>query len=174
VNATASASAAAKVITITQAGVTLAEAIINDYVNVYAFNTYLYKVRTLVQSSMADYVKQARSTPPANYCIAYSYISDLASLCSLAAMKAMLDQQVALPSNVGNTQTASGKGTPAGARMVTRAPSAFSPAYGGPNPTILEELVRIQCARCYLADRKARADPSAMRHAARSCPGRPS
>jgi hypothetical protein len=32
----------------------------------------------------------------------YSYVSDLASLCSLASMKTLLDQQVALPSTVSN------------------------------------------------------------------------
>ncbi len=102
-NATASATAAAKAISITQAGVIFSEALLTDYLNVYTFNTYLYKVRQLVDGSMADYIKSARQNPPPNYCIAYTYVSDLASLCSLAAMKADLDQQVALPSTVSNT-----------------------------------------------------------------------
>jgi hypothetical protein len=98
INATNSATAAAKAITITAAGIVLSKELINQYVNIYAFNTYLYKVRALVKASMADYITTARAHPPANYCIAYTYVADLASLCSLAAMKANLDQQVALPS----------------------------------------------------------------------------
>lgn len=134
VNATASASAAAKAITITQAGVILAEAIITDYMNVYTFNTYLYKVRHLVQSAMADYIKNARATPPANYCIAYSYISDLATLCSLASMKALLDQQVAIPSGVSNDQ---GGTTGGSAKAVARlqAVPRPQPPVGGAVPS---------------------------------------
>ena len=136
-NATSSASAVAKAITITQAGVVLAEALINDYVNVYTFNTYLYKVRQLVQSTMADYAKKARATPPANYCIAYSYVSDFASLCSLASMKALLDEQVALPSNVDNTKGASrGAGAKGGAPTLSRlAPRAPTPYSAAPSPS---------------------------------------
>lgn len=136
-NATASASAAAKAITITQAGVVLAEALITDYVNVYTFNTYLYKVRQLVQSTMADYAKKARVAPPANYCIAYSYVSDFASLCSLASMKALLDEQVALPSNVNNTQSAStGAAKGGGPRALFRAaPGAPAPYGAAPSPS---------------------------------------
>jgi hypothetical protein len=102
-NATTSAAAAARAITITTAGVVFGKALINDYVSVYTFNTYLYKVRQHVMTSMEDYMTNARATPPANYCLAYTYIQKLASLCTLAAMKANLDQQVAIPATVGLT-----------------------------------------------------------------------
>lgn len=106
INATNSAAAAAKALTITTAGVVFGKEIINQYVSIYTFNTHLYKVRKLVKDSMEDYILTARDNAPANYCIAYSYISDLASLCTLAAMKANLDEQVALPSVIVRTPTA--------------------------------------------------------------------
>ena len=139
-NATTSSSVAQKAITITQAGVAFSEALINDYVNVYTFNTYLYKVRQLVQSTMADYIKNARQNPPANYCIAYTYVSDLASLCSLAAMKANLDQQVALPSSISNT-SAGGSGASTTTHALSRS-RALAPAATSPSPAYIVTLPR--------------------------------
>jgi hypothetical protein len=126
-NATTPASAAARAISITQAGVIFSEALINDYVNVYTFNTHLYKVRQLVQSSMADYMTTARKTSPVNYCIAYTRVSDLASLCSLAAMQADLDQQVAIPSTITPTPPATGASTSLRPLTQSRAPSSTAP-----------------------------------------------
>jgi len=126
VSATSSAAAAAKAITVTTAGVVFGKALITQYINVYAFNTYLYKIRQFVKDSMEDYITTARANPPINYCIAYSYVSDLASLCSLAAMKAYLDQQVALPSKIANTPPAPGAGTPgARANRLLRRPNSY-------------------------------------------------
>lgn len=99
-NATTSAAAAARAITVTQAGVVFGKAILSDYISIYTFNTYLYKVRQHVQATMEDYIVTARGTPPANYCLAYTYIQKLATLCTLAAMKANLDSQVAIPASV--------------------------------------------------------------------------
>jgi hypothetical protein len=100
VNATNPAAAAAKAITITTAGVVLSKALIDEYTKIYAFNTHLYKVRELTTTSMEDYMRKARATPPTNYCLAYTYVQKLATLCSLAALKANLDGQVALPSRI--------------------------------------------------------------------------
>jgi hypothetical protein len=106
-NATTSAAAAARAITITTAGVIFGKTLINDYVSIYTFNTYLYKVRQHVMTSMEDYMANARAAPPANYCLAYTYVQKLASLCTLAAMKSNLDQQVAIPATTGLTPSAS-------------------------------------------------------------------
>lgn len=131
INPTTSVADAAKVITITTAGVILAKAIIDNYTSIYAFNTYLYKVREHVTSSMEDYMTKARSSPPANYCIAYTYVQKLAMLCSLAAMKANLDQQVAIKSEIKPTPTTVGAARPAGAPRVVRG-FALVPSASGP------------------------------------------
>jgi hypothetical protein len=123
INATSSAAAAAKAITITTAGVVLSKQLIGQYVSVYTFNTHLYKVRQLVKQSMEDYVSKARNHQPLNYCQAYSYISDLASLCTLAAMKANIDQQVALPSTISTDGTAVTTSKTRTLRSTTRFPS---------------------------------------------------
>ena len=97
--ATASPAAAAKAITITAAGVVLAKEIINQSTNTYAFNTHLYKVRELTRASMASYKASALTNPPANYCLAYNYVVEYATLCSISSMKLLLDQQVAISSS---------------------------------------------------------------------------
>jgi hypothetical protein len=125
-NATASTSAALKTITITQAGVVLTKALIDDYSTVYTFNTYLYKVRDFVGASMQKYIDQARANPPENYCIAYTYISDLARLCSLAAMKANLDMHIA----VAPSAITSGERPPSGQQQ-RHAIRSFSSTGGG-------------------------------------------
>jgi hypothetical protein len=104
-NATTSAATAARAITVTTAGVVFGKAVISDYISIYTFNTYLYKVRQHVMTSMEDYIATARTALPANYCLAYTYIQKLASLCTLAAMKANLDSQVAIPATVTLTPT---------------------------------------------------------------------
>jgi hypothetical protein len=102
--ATASPTSAFKALAITAAGVVLAKELINQYTNIFAFNTHLYKVRELTKSSMATYKANAESSPPTNYCKAYDYVAEYATLCSLASMKLLLDQQVAIPSApVNNT-----------------------------------------------------------------------
>lgn len=98
INPTVAAAAAAKAITITTAGVVLTKALIDDFNSVYAFNNYLYKVQEHVTNAMEDYMTKARTKPPANYCMAYTYVQKLAMLCSLSTLKSTLDQQVALPS----------------------------------------------------------------------------
>ena len=97
-NATTSAASAAKAITITTAGVVLSKALIDQYTATYAFGTHLYKVRQLVTARMETFAADARKSPPANYCLAYTYVQKFATLCSLAAMQASLDEQVAIPS----------------------------------------------------------------------------
>jgi len=93
---TNSAATAAKALAITTAGIVLTKTLIDNYTSIYAFNTHLYKVRSHVVDSMEHYMADARLAPPRNYCLAYTYVQKLASLCSLAAMKANLDEQVAL------------------------------------------------------------------------------
>jgi hypothetical protein len=130
-NATTSTAAAAKAITITTAGVVFGKALINEYVSIYTFNTYLYKVRQHVMSSMEDYMTKARASPPLNYCLAYTYVQKLAALCTLAAMKANLDQQVALPSGIGTPPTGA---PPPAARFqgLSRPAASFSRPSGPP------------------------------------------
>jgi hypothetical protein len=133
-NATASTNAALKTITITQAGVVLTKALIDDYSTVYTFNTYLYKVRDFVDASMQKYMDQARAKPPENYCIAYTYIADLARLCSLASMKANLDMHIA----VAPTAITSGEGPPSGTQQQAPAKlfsSAGGAQHSGPRPS---------------------------------------
>jgi hypothetical protein len=89
--ATASPTSAFKVLAITAAGVVLAKEVINQSTNIFAFNTHLYKVRELTKSAMATYKATAESNPPTNYCKAYDYVAEYATLCSLASMKLLLD-----------------------------------------------------------------------------------
>jgi hypothetical protein len=96
INVTNSTAAALKAITITTAGVTFGKAILNDYVTVYTFGTHLYKVRQLVQNDMDNYVGQVAAPP--DTCIAYANVQKLATRCTLANMQALLDAQVAIPS----------------------------------------------------------------------------
>lgn len=96
IQATNSTAAALKAITIATAGVTLGKAVVNDYVTVYTFGTHLYKVRQLVHNDMDNFVANVK--PPADTCIAYAYVQNLASKCTLANMQALLDAQVAIPS----------------------------------------------------------------------------
>ncbi len=96
IQATNSTAAALKAITIATAGVTLGKAVVNDYVTVYTFGTHLYKVRQLVHNDMDNFVATVK--PPADTCIAYAYVQNLASKCTLANMQALLDAQVAIPS----------------------------------------------------------------------------
>jgi hypothetical protein len=105
INPTVSAVHAAKAITITTAGVVLTKALIDDFNSVYAFNNYLYKVQDHVTTAMEDYMTKARGKPPANYCMAYTYIQKLAMLCSLSTLRSTLDQQVAPPRNQHSQQT---------------------------------------------------------------------
>jgi hypothetical protein len=97
---TSNAAKALKAVTITTAGVMLAKGLVDEYTKIFAFNTHLYKVRELTSRSMEDFIVRSRAAPPANYCLAYTYVQKLATLCTLAALKANLDSQVALPSRI--------------------------------------------------------------------------
>jgi hypothetical protein len=101
--ATASPTAAFKTLAITAAGVVLAKEIINQSTNIFTFNTHLYKVRELTKAAMATYKITAEGNPPNNYCKAYDYVVEYATMCSLASMKLLLDQQIAIPSTPVNT-----------------------------------------------------------------------
>jgi hypothetical protein len=125
INATSSAAAAVKAITITTAGVTFGKAILNDYVTIYTFGTHLYKVRQLVQNDMDNFVGQTKA--PADTCIAYAAVQTLATKCTLANMQALLDAQVAIPSQTVTGSGAAGSSAPASranALVFTPAPSA--------------------------------------------------
>ena len=103
INATSAAASAVKAITITTAGIVFGKAIVNDYVTIYTFGTHLYKVRQLVQNDMDNYT--AKVAPPVDTCIAYANVQKLATKCTLANMQALLDAQVAIPSQVSNPAT---------------------------------------------------------------------
>lgn len=129
--ATASPTSAFKALAITNAGVVLVKEVLNQANSIYAFNTHLYKVRELTKSAMASYKITAESNPPMNYCKAYDYVVEYATLCSLASMKLLLDSQVAIPSTpVGNAAPpagfvsgGAGSGAPAGFRTGFRGPA---------------------------------------------------
>ncbi|MBC7578483.1 MAG: hypothetical protein H7312_14145 [Tardiphaga sp.] len=93
--------ASAKAISLTSAGIILADSIIQDFVEVYAFSPYASQVEGLTKQAMDDYEKTtitgsvgwqadaARSQD--NYCLADIFIKDFASLCSLSAIQAKMD-----------------------------------------------------------------------------------
>jgi hypothetical protein len=130
---TSSAAAAVKAIGITTAGVVFGKAVVNDYISVFAFGTYLYKIRDLTTKSMEDYITKARSSPPGNYCLAYTYVQKLATLCSLASLKSTLDEQVALPSHPNANGNGNGNGGgQGGAPGPMRRLGGFAPVNSGP------------------------------------------
>jgi hypothetical protein len=96
INATSAAASAVKAITITTAGVVFGKALVSDVSTIYAFGTHLYKVRQLVQNDMDNYASLAAS--PADTCIAYANVQKMATKCTIANMQALLDAQVAIPS----------------------------------------------------------------------------
>jgi hypothetical protein len=128
VNATMSSAAAVKTITITTAGIVFGKAIVNDYVTIYTFGTHLYKVRQLVQSDLDNYAGAA--APPADTCIAYANVQKLATKCSLANMQALLDAQVAIPSQTVPTNSGAPPGGPPGMARAPRAYLRVSPPVG--------------------------------------------
>ncbi len=129
INATSSTAAALKAITITTAGVVFGKAVLNDYVTVYTFGTHLYKVRQLVQNDMDNYATQVASLgAPADTCIAYARVQTLATKCTLANMQALLDAQVAIPSQtVSNAPSGVPVAPPpGGARLLRTAPVSIT------------------------------------------------
>jgi hypothetical protein len=138
INPTVSAAAAAKAITITTAGIVFSKALIDDYNTVYAFGNYLYKVKKLTRTSMEDYMSKARAAPPANYCLAYTYVQKLAMLCSLSSLKASLDEQVALPS----TSTPAASATAREGRSANLRESRSAPRSIGAGPPPIDYSVR--------------------------------
>jgi hypothetical protein len=112
--------AATKAITITGAGVTLVDQLVQEFAETYAYTPYLYKIRQLVQDSMQDFKTRSLNSAKAaglatrsadNYCAAYTYIVDYASLCTKTAVQTLFDQQIAVPSVADNKQ---GGGAPGG------------------------------------------------------------
>ncbi|ESY35293.1 hypothetical protein X747_28725 [Mesorhizobium sp. LNJC384A00] len=103
ITATSSAASAVKAITITTAGIVMGKSLLNNYTTTYAFGTHLYKVRQLVQNDMDNYA--AKVAPPDDTCIAYANVQKLATKCTLANMQALLDAQVAIPSQISSPAT---------------------------------------------------------------------
>jgi hypothetical protein len=134
-NATSSAATAVKAITITTAGIVLGKSIVNDYATIYTFGTHLYKVRQLIQNDMDNFVKQV--VPPADTCFAYANVQKLATKCTLANMQALLDAQVAIPSQVSNPAAAPPAAPPARRRMIPafEAPQSSPPMSSTVVPT---------------------------------------
>jgi hypothetical protein len=102
---------AAPAITITAAGVLLADQIISEFAETYAYTPYLFKIRQLVADSMSDFKTRSRAAAAAenmsfmssdNYCKAYQYIVDYASLCTVSSIQLLFDQQIAMPSTTQN------------------------------------------------------------------------
>ena len=134
INATSSTAAALKAITITTAGVVFGKAVLDDYTTIYTFGTHLYKVRQLVQNDMDNYASQV-SAPP-DTCIAYANVQKLAIKCTMANMQALLDAQVAIPSQtVSNAPAAPAAPAPAappGAHAALRMAPAYAPLQSSP------------------------------------------
>jgi hypothetical protein len=124
-NATMSTASALKAITITTAGIVFGKAITNDYVTIYTFGTHLYKVRQLVHNDMDNYVSLV--SPPTDTCIAYANVQKLATKCTLANMQALLDGQVAIPSQVASPLTVPPAAAPAAMRMMRMSPAVMAP-----------------------------------------------
>jgi hypothetical protein len=122
INATTSAAAAVKAITITTAGIVFGKTIVNDYVTTYTFGTHLYKVRQLVQNDMDNYTSQVAA--PADTCIAYANVQKLATKCTLANMQALLDAQVAIPSQTVLKSPTTPQAPAPAPRALSMAPSA--------------------------------------------------
>src|SRR5215469_4663043 len=122
---TNSATTATKVLAITSAGILLGKTLVTDYTTIYTFNTYLSKVRAHVYSSMDDFAQKSRASPPTNYCMAYTYVQKFAMLCTLAAMKAILDSQVAANLPIAPLPPAGGGAAPPAA---LRSPGVVAPA----------------------------------------------
>jgi hypothetical protein len=141
-NATVPAASAARAITITAAGVVFGKSLLNSYVTVYAFGSHLYKVRQLVQDDMDNYT--LRVSPPTDTCIAYANVQKLATLCTLSNMQALLDAQVAIPS-----QTVANGGAAPKAAFIPRAraqsfrmaPAAVVPITQLPSPGVSTRVV---------------------------------
>ena len=97
---------------------------------IYTFGTHLYKVRQLVQADMDSATQVAA---PADTCVAYANVQKMALKCTIANMQALLDAQVAIPSQVANAQPT---GQPAAAAAfvarVPRAASVPAPQYSVP------------------------------------------
>ena len=130
INATSSAATAVKAITITTAGIVLGKAIVNDYVTIYTFGTHLYKVRQLVQNDMDNFTSQVAAPP--DTCIAYANVQKLATKCTIANMQALLDAQVAIPSQVSNPQPAPAAAPAFAPRMLRMSPAGLVPLQASP------------------------------------------
>lgn len=131
INATSSTAAALKAITITTAGIVFGKAILNDYVTVYTFGTHLYKVRQLVHDDMDNFA--ANVGVPADTCIAYANVQKLAIKCTIANMQALLDAQVAIPSQtVSNASPAPAAARAAALRTLRAAPEFVVPVQSTP------------------------------------------
>jgi len=140
INATSGAASAVKAITITTAGVTFGKAVLNDYITIYTFGTHLYKVRQLVQNDMDNF--SVKAGVPADTCIAYANVQKLATKCTLANMQALLDAQVALPSQTVPTSGMRMSGAPvSGMAPHTDAFRARVPATS--SPTISSTVVPV-------------------------------
>jgi hypothetical protein len=129
INATSSAATAVKAITITTAGIVLGKAIVDDYTTIYTFGTHLYKVRQLVQNDMDNFASKVGL--PADTCVAYANVQKLATKCTIANMQALLDAQVAIPSQVSNPTTAP-PAAPAVRMMLRAAPAFQAPQQSSP------------------------------------------
>lgn len=123
ITATSSTAAALKAITITTAGIVFGKAIVNDYVTVYTFGTHLYKVRQLVHDDMDNFA--ASVGVPEDTCIAYAAVQKLAIKCTIANMQALLDAQVAIPSQTVSNMSAAPRATRAAALRTLRAQPEF-------------------------------------------------
>jgi hypothetical protein len=143
INATSSAASAVKAITITTAGITFGKAVLNDYITIYTFGTHLYKVRQLVQNDMDSYATQTGT--PADTCIAYANVQKLATKCTLANMQALLDAQVALPSQaVPNSSMRMMTAAPASARFLTTSRAFRSSAPATSSPAISSTVIPVR------------------------------
>jgi hypothetical protein len=142
INATSGAASAVKAITITTAGVTLGKAVINDYVTIYTFGTHLYKVRQLVLNDMDSF--STKAGVPADTCIAYANVQKLATKCTLANMQALLDAQVALPSQTVSNSSMAGTRMPGAATAGAHIPAFRSTAPAVSSPSVSSTVVPVR------------------------------
>lgn len=102
--------ASAKAISLVSAGIVLADSLIQDFVEIYAFSPYASQIEVLTKQAMDDYERVAltgstgwQADPTRNrdnFCLADIYVKDFASLCSISAIQAKMDGLANKPATV--------------------------------------------------------------------------
>lgn len=145
------AKAAVRSVTIVSASFTLTEAVLNSFIEQYAFSPYLYKIRELTWQAFAKHLINSSAKlselknkiGPDEYCDAAILIQQHASICTISSIQGLFDQQVANTTRVvdadeRNVRSFAGMRTAASAHMVAPRPArigGYTPMFA-PNYTV--------------------------------------